>query len=238
MKNKASVLLKQIVSIISSLIKAKSMALKSKTNAMKARIIIFGLLRNKKALFPEISQKIHALLGHNKRHVSSEGVDESRETDKAIFGMLRSKKFLFPEISHKFHALLGHSKRHVSSEGVDEAGDADMAIVVYNAMTNEGPPDPCYTLSVVDDIDGDSDSDDDRYPDLTHSLFDELEFDDGSKSVIDLVRDAREDGGSDFNLEDEIDHVADVFIRRMKRQMQMQKQDSLKRYNDMLDRSM
>lgn len=198
MKNRASVFLKQIVSVLGSLIKAKTMAVKSKTNAMKARLIIFGLLRNKKVLFPELSHKIQSLLGHDKRGGTKDNDDENR------------------------------------------------AIVIYNSMANEAPPNSCRTLAVVDggydanddysDDDADDD-DDDKYPDLTHSLFDELEFDDGSGSVVDLVRNSREDA-SNFNLEDEIDHVADVFIRRFRRQMQLQKQESFKRYKEMLDRSL
>eukprot|EP00268_Persea_americana_P013401 TRINITY_DN15871_c0_g1_i2.p1 TRINITY_DN15871_c0_g1~~TRINITY_DN15871_c0_g1_i2.p1 ORF type:complete len:197 (+),score=45.98 TRINITY_DN15871_c0_g1_i2:97-687(+) len=195
MKNKASVFLKQIISALGSLIKAKSIAVKSKTNAMKARIIIFGLLKNKKVLLPALSHKIHALLGHVKR--GGEGGDDDDENKK---------------------------------------------IVVCDSMADEAPSNACRTLAVIDDGDNyndgeeEDDDDDDKYPDLTHSLFDELEFDDGSGSVVDLVRKSREDG-SDFNLEDEIDHVADVFIRRFHRQMKMQKQESFKRYKEMLDRS-
>ncbi|KAJ8633989.1 hypothetical protein MRB53_027325 [Persea americana] len=191
MKNKASVFLKQIISALGSLIKAKSIAVKSKTNAMKARIIIFGLLKNKKVLLPALSHKIHALLGHVKR--GGEGGDDDDENKK---------------------------------------------IVVCDSMADEAPSNACRTLAVIDDGDNynDGEEDDDKYPDLTHSLFDELEFDDGSGSVVDLVRKSREDG-SDFNLEDEIDHVADVFIRRFHRQMKMQKQESFKRYKEMLDRS-
>ncbi|XP_058103703.1 uncharacterized protein LOC131247418 [Magnolia sinica] len=189
MKNKASILLKPIVSLLGSLSKAKELAVKGKSNAMKARLIIVGLLRNKKVLLPAISHKIHALLGHDKGGHHDNGCDD-------------------------------HNR--------------EKAIIVYNALANEASPDPCLTLQTVDH--GGHDDDDDRYPDLTHSLFDELDFDNGTDSVIDLVRNCREDG-SDFSLEDEIDHVADLFIRRFHRQMKMQKQESFKRYQEMLDRS-
>eukprot|EP00268_Persea_americana_P054266 TRINITY_DN61998_c0_g1_i1.p1 TRINITY_DN61998_c0_g1~~TRINITY_DN61998_c0_g1_i1.p1 ORF type:complete len:191 (+),score=44.15 TRINITY_DN61998_c0_g1_i1:130-702(+) len=189
MKKGASVFLKQVVSLLGSLAKAKSLALKGKTNATKARLVLLGFLRNKKLLLPSISHKIHALLGH-----------ESHDKGE------------------------GNSSDH---------GDQNKGILIYNAVANDAPSDPCFTLPVMD---GDAVDDDDKYPDLTHSLFDELEFDNGSESVIDLVRNSREDG-SDFNLEEEIDHVADVFIRRFHKQMKMQKLDSFKRYLDMLDRS-
>ncbi|OVA09726.1 Protein of unknown function DUF761 [Macleaya cordata] len=87
--------------------------------------------------------------------------------------------------------------------------------------------------------DDDDDDDDEKYPDLTHSLFDSDgdEFDDQTGSVIDLVRNAKEEDGENFSLEDEIDHVADLFIRRFHRQMRLQKQESFKRYQEMLERS-
>ncbi|KAI6686778.1 hypothetical protein NL676_032691 [Syzygium grande] len=51
-----------------------------------------------------------------------------------------------------------------------------------------------------------------KYPDLRHSLFDEEEDDvDLGGSVIDLVKNAKEEG-DEFCLEDEVDHVADLFI--------------------------
>ncbi|KAG9447336.1 hypothetical protein H6P81_013464 [Aristolochia fimbriata] len=195
MKTKASTFLKQIVSVVTSLIKAKSMAVKNKTNAMRARLIILGLLKNKKVLLPSISHKIHALLGHDKGVVGKEKVDEEYGND-----------------------------------------DQRKALIVYDAKPNAAPSGGyCTELALLDY--GDDEDEDDKYPDLTHSLFDELEFDNGTESVIDLVKSCREDA-SDFRLEDEIDHVADVFIRRFHKRMRMQKLESFKRYKEMLDRSL
>ncbi|KAL6003557.1 hypothetical protein ACLOJK_023789 [Asimina triloba] len=186
------------MSALSSLIKAKSMALKSKTSGMKARLIIFNLLRSKRVLLPDISRKLHTLLHPHNKHCISD-----------------------------------------NEEAVEEDDPTKRSVVVYSALPNEAPENSCQALSLVyDDEEEEEEEEDDRYPDLTHSLFDELEFDDGQGSVVDLVKSAREDGGSNFNLEDEIDHVADVFIRRIRRQMQMQKQDSFKRYKEMLERSL
>jgi hypothetical protein len=60
------------------------------------------------------------------------------------------------------------------------------------------------------------------------------------QSVIELARGAaaaEAGGGAEFRLEDEIDHVADVFIRRFHEQMKLQKLESFKRLCEMLDRS-
>ncbi|KAG1331634.1 hypothetical protein COCNU_02G016020 [Cocos nucifera] len=189
MKNKASNFLKQVFSLIVNMVKAKSMAVKSKTSAMKSRLLIFGLLRHKKLLMSAINHKIHALMGQEK------GGETPTNTE-----------------------------------------DYSKAIVLYNAGENEATPSTTRTEAV----NRDDDDDDDDYPDLTHSLFDDEDDDDGlgdaTGSVIDLVRNSKEDG-SEFILEDEIDHVADVFIRRFHRQMRMQKLESFKRYQEMLERS-
>lgn len=187
MKNKASIFLKQVFSVIVSMVKSKYMAVKSKTSAMKSRLLIFGLLRHKKLLMSAINHKIHALMGQEK------GGETPTNTE-----------------------------------------DISKALVLYNAGKNEATPSTTHTEVVT------CEDDDDDYPDLRHSLFDDEDDDDGlgdtTGSVIDLVRNSKEDG-SEFILEDEIDHVADVFIRRFHRQIRMQKLESFKRYQEMLERS-
>lgn len=80
MKNKASVFLKQIITLLSSMAKAKTMAIKTKANAAKARLIMFSLLKNKKVLMDTVSHKIHNLLGHHDK-ASNQGDDEGDEGD-------------------------------------------------------------------------------------------------------------------------------------------------------------
>ncbi|RWV76778.1 hypothetical protein GW17_00062503 [Ensete ventricosum] len=69
-------------------------------------------------------------------------------------------------------------------------------------------------------------AEDDNYDDLVHSFFDdhdeEEDEDDDSKR-----------NGSEISLEDDVDHAADVFIRRFHRQMRLEKQESLKMYREM-----
>ncbi|XP_010929513.1 uncharacterized protein [Elaeis guineensis] len=187
MKNKASTFLKQAFSAIVAMVKAKSLAVKSKTSAMKSRVLIFGILRHKKLLMSAINHKIHALVGQEK-----------------------------------------------GGESLSSPEDYSKAIVLYNAEKNEALPSFTSAESVNYDLD------DDDYPDLTHSLLEDEDDDDGlgetTGSVIDLVRNSKEDG-KEFSLEDEIDHVADVFIKRFHRRMRMQKLESFKRYQEMLERS-
>jgi len=180
MKNKASLVLKQIISTLISIAKAKSMAIKNKTSAAKARLIMFSLLKNKKVILDSFSHKIHRLLGHHD---------------------------------------------HKESQG--EAGDESKAIVLYNAMANE------LTLTQLVEADEEDDqNEDDKYPDLRHSL-----FEDQGGSIVDLVRNSKEEG-ENFILEDEIDQVADLFIMRFHKQMRMQKLNSFKMYQEMMERSL
>ncbi|ERN06351.1 hypothetical protein AMTRI_Chr06g191450 [Amborella trichopoda] len=171
MKNRASTFLKQMLSVIGSLVKAKSSSVKHKAEAIKTRLIVFGLLRNNKKVFTTISHKIHHLLGQD--------------------------------------------------------DDQCKAIVVYNSMALEPTSELCFNKP----------EEDEEYPDLTHSLFDseDTELENPGQSAIDLVKQSV--NTADFKLEDEIDHVADLFIKRFHKRIEMQKQQSFKRYEEMLNRS-
>ncbi|XP_044509798.1 uncharacterized protein LOC123228434 [Mangifera indica] len=183
MKNQASTFFKKVICLLTSIAKAKSMAIKNKTSAAKARLIMFSLMKSKKALLGlgSISNKIHGLLGH-------------------------------------------HDDDH------NHQGNQSKAIVVYNAIA------ATESQSIYnDDID---DNDNDKYPDLTHSLFDEFEDDEDDQggSIIDMVKNSKEEVGENFSLEEEIDHVADLFIKRFHKQMRLQKLQSFKRFQEMLAR--
>ncbi|KAG4170346.1 hypothetical protein ERO13_A12G141800v2 [Gossypium hirsutum] len=209
MKNKATGLLKQLIAGLTTMAKAKTMALKSKTKAIKARLVIFSLLQNRKFLMSSFSEKLNALMGHNDK-ISKELED-------------------------------------------DDCGDQQVqAIVLYNSNNAMWLPSTAETK--YDDQEeeeeeyGDGDGDDgeaeaeaeEKYPDLTHSLFEsgEMELGDPGSSVIDIVKNSKTDKGEEFRLEDEIDRVADLFIKRFHRQMRLQKQLSLKRRQEMMETSL
>ncbi|VVB15457.1 unnamed protein product [Arabis nemorensis] len=144
---KATALMKQIVALLSSVAKAKSIAIKNKTSAFKTRLLMLSLVKQKKL------------------------------------------------------------------------GSAASTVEAYDVHEEES----------------------DKYPDLRHTLFEgEEEFGDleegQGSSMIDLVRSSKEEEGGSFKLEDEIDHVADLFISRFHKQMKLQKLLSFKRYQEMLAR--
>uniref|UniRef100_A0ACD5UWM1 Uncharacterized protein n=1 Tax=Avena sativa TaxID=4498 RepID=A0ACD5UWM1_AVESA len=206
MKSKASMFLKQMLSTIVAVVKAKSTAVRAKTSTLKTRLLVLGILRNRKLLVSAINHRIHAIMGQQQHD------DNSRD--------------------HQHH----HNHGSASQEQQDDDG-SKKSIVLYTA--------PSYvTERDVEDAEQEDDgSDDDEY--LTHSLFREEEDDDDELvnapgSVIDVVRDAKEKecgGGAEFRLEDEIDHVADVFIRRIHKNLKLQKLESFKRFCEMMERT-
>ncbi|KAF0931909.1 hypothetical protein E2562_007098 [Oryza meyeriana var. granulata] len=207
MKSKASTFLKQMLSTIVAVVKAKSTAVRAKTSAMKTRLLIFGILRNRKLLVSAINHKIHAIMG---------GQDSSSSSNKNSVANFTS------------------NGGGGGGGGEEEDGGSKKAVVLYSTpsfLTERG-----YAAAGEEVEEEDSDD----Y--LTHSLFQEDDDDDDELvnapgSVIDLVRDAKEGEGGEFRLEDEIDHVADVFIRRIHKQLKLQKLDSFKRFCEMLERS-
>ncbi|XP_007032086.2 PREDICTED: uncharacterized protein LOC18601175 [Theobroma cacao] len=208
MKNKASGLLKQIITYLTTMAKAKTLAFKSKTKAIKTRLVIFSLLRNKKLLMSSISQKLNGLMGQNDRN--------SKELEDGVAGGLEDQQSQAIMLCNSNSAMWLPSATRTETEmemELQEKGEYE-----------EGE---------------DDEEVEDKYPDLTHSLFDseEMEFEDPGGSVIDIVKNSKEDKGEEFKLEDEIDRVADLFIRRFHRQIRLQKQLSLKRRQEMLERS-
>ncbi|KAL3633054.1 hypothetical protein CASFOL_026038 [Castilleja foliolosa] len=117
------------------------------------------------------------------------------------------------------------SKKRSVSTKINDAVDEQVtskAIVLYDNY-KAGPVEE-YTY------------DDDKYPDLTHTMFDDedreiadlMDDPDASTSAIDIVKNMKENQES-FNLEDEIDEVADLFITKFHKRMRLQKLLSFKR---------
>ncbi|KAJ9189803.1 hypothetical protein P3X46_001056 [Hevea brasiliensis] len=205
LKNKATKFLKRITLVLASMAKAKTLAFKSKTHDLKARLMIFSMLRHKKILISSISQKLHSIMGQQEH-----GKDQE--------------------------------------DGDNNVGDQSKAIVLYNygsiSLPNPTSLENYDHDDELDDVYGcgygysyEEGDDAEKFPDLTHSLFEsDIEFEDPGGSVIDLVKNSKKEG-EEFRLEDEIDHVADLFIKRFHRQIRMQKQLSIKRQKEMLKRS-
>jgi hypothetical protein len=170
-------------------------------------------------------------------------------TRLVIFSILRNKKLLMSAINSKIHAVMGGRSQDNSERGngnhlvaAASSGVGRKAAVLQNlpsfVLLNSLPS---FTMGRDG---GGSDS-----PLVMVSS--EVEKEEGGEgvakqlqlanvppgSVIDLARSAAERGGVEFRLEDEIDHVADVFIRKFHDQMKLQKLESFKRFCEMLERN-
>ncbi|XP_030539515.1 uncharacterized protein LOC115747472 [Rhodamnia argentea] len=211
MKNKVPAMLKQMLAALSGMAKSKSLALRRKTDALRTRLIIFSLLHH-------------------------------------------DKKFFVSTLSHKLQNLLSQHHHHHNLDGDkpwEEFEDADVggeqlnenAIVSYcdsEALVHEPMPVLTHCEPAKDEEKEEYDDDggdDKKHPDLRHTLFDGIKDLSSGGSVIELVKHSKEDRGEEFVLENEIDRVADLFIRRFHRQMRLQKMESFKNYQEMLGRS-
>ncbi|XP_065868430.1 uncharacterized protein [Euphorbia lathyris] len=115
-----------------------------------------------------------------------------------IYSLLRDNQFLFS---------ISHNKR-------DVVEDQTNSIVVYNhSSIMSSVPSPTQLEELVQNSSDQTE--------LTQSL-----FEDPGGSVIDLVRKSKKQG-EEFSLEDEIDHVADLFIQRFHHQIRLQKHLSI-----------
>ncbi|KAF7098329.1 hypothetical protein CFC21_100077 [Triticum aestivum] len=183
------------------------------------------------------------------RSAATRARTSAARTRFVFFGILRNKQLLRNAINSKIHAIVGGgsgSGQHlVAASGGGRtvavleklpsfvADQGRRAAVLLNSL-------PSFAMG----RDGGSDS-----PLVGGGEEQKEEGDEGvakqlqlasapvGGSVIDLARGAAERGGAEFRLEDEIDHVADVFIRRFHDQMKLQKLESFKRFCEMLERN-
>lgn len=216
----ATIFVRQIISLLRTLANAKLMAIKGKIEAIRARFLVFSLLRNKKISLVALSHKIHSLLpgGHQEKIKTGHNNKGDDATVNVADQLMQSQCSSSTHQVHQLHQLQ------------------------LQIPKNEDLDSHYYPRCQRDD-----DDDGDQYPDLTHSLFDSADDDDEldqlvlqgdpNASVIDLVRNSKGEGGENFSLEAEIDHVADLFIMKFHKKMRMQKLESFKRYQEMLERS-
>ncbi|XVE84270.1 hypothetical protein DITRI_Ditri16bG0157200 [Diplodiscus trichospermus] len=208
MRNKASGFLKQIITALTTMAKAKTQAFKSKTKAIKTRLVIFSLLQNKKFLMSSISHKLNTLMGQNDKN--------PKELEDDAVGVLGYQQ------SQSQGIVLYNSNDAMCRLPSESVTQKEMELQLQQKKEERVQEDEGLL--------------EDKCPDLSHSFFDseEMDFEDPGGSVIDIVKNSKEDKGEEFRLEDEIDRVADLFIRRFHRQMRIQKQQSLKRHQEML----
>lgn len=206
---KASRFLKGLLSAIVAAVKARSAAVRAKTSAVRTRLIVLGILRNKKLLLSAINRKIHAIVSSGGGGGSSHG-----------------------EYGGGGESYGGEQQQHLSGIHLVGGGGYRKAAVLHSlpSFVVEQERSAVVLLSSLPSFAMDRDV----YGGGGEAEAEEEQEVGGKQqqqSVIELAR------GAEFRLEDEIDHVADVFIRRFHEQMKLQKLESFKRLCEMLDRS-
>ncbi|GJM85068.1 hypothetical protein PR202_ga01486 [Eleusine coracana subsp. coracana] len=211
---KASKYLKQLFSTIVAVVKARSMAVGTKASSLRTRLLVLSIMRNKKLLLSAIQNKIHAIMG----------------------GASSSAAYINAVASRSHHGAGVDDDRGGGVAGEHaHGGDGYQHLLAGSslpsfALEREGSGSFARSpLPGGESAAEDNDNDNGEKSQLA------VEAAALPGSAVELARSAAE-GGAEFRLEDEIDRVADVFIRRFHDQMKLQKLESFKRFCEMLEK--
>ncbi|CAN6251646.1 unnamed protein product [Urochloa humidicola] len=202
---KATRYLKQLFSAIVAAV--KSTAAGTRSSSLRTRLIVLGIMRNKKLLLNAIQSKIHAIMGGGSGQGGNAVATGHGVGEGAAGG------------EHLFQAGGGGRK----------AGAAVLQSLPSFAVEQESR---AIVLSSLPSFAMERDGG--RSP-LAGGEEAAAEYGDGEKQLA-IAAGPPGSEGEEFRLEDEIDRVADVFIRRFHDQMKLQKLESFKRFCEMLER--
>ncbi|KAF8689522.1 hypothetical protein HU200_041851 [Digitaria exilis] len=212
---KATRYLKQLFSAVVAAV--KSTAAGTKSSSLRTRLVMLSIMRNKKLLLSAIQTKIYAIMG------GAAAAGGSGQGGYAINAVATTSHGGGEGVAGE-HLLLGGGggggrKAAVLQSLPSFVVEQESRAVVLSSL-------PSFALER--DAGG-------RSP-LAAAGGEEAEYDDGDgeKQAAICAATAPAEGG--FRLEDEIDRVADVFIRRFHDQMKLQKLESFKRFCEMLER--
>uniref|UniRef100_A0A453RNT9 Uncharacterized protein n=1 Tax=Aegilops tauschii subsp. strangulata TaxID=200361 RepID=A0A453RNT9_AEGTS len=164
----------------------------------------------------------------------SKAADFLRKAVRALRGradVLRARLLFLASLRHRT-AMVGTVSRHLRAlmpgRQRDPVHDHRKALASSTMAAEEDGQAAMHGVDVpglselLQEVVGDDDDGHCGYPDWTHSLFDDDDEDrlpDDEPSVMDVIRRCREGDGMEFNIEEEIDHAADMFIRRVRSRM-------------------
>lgn len=178
------------------LLKKAVTSIKSKTDALRTKLIILASLRRRTAMVAAMSRKVHTLVAS-----SSQEKIMAHHRDRAL---VLSK-------------AMAPSKEPAGDHGGKKADLSHFEIAVFDEDDRHGYHD-YWTSSLFDDdnyrCNGEEDVQEDG-GDL--DVLDALD----EPSVIEVIRSKREAEGLTFNMDDEIDEACDMFIRRCRSRMDL-----------------
>jgi len=184
-----------------NLLKKAATSVKSKTDALRTKLVFVASLRRRLAMVGAMSRQIHALSKLNGQAEKQAGVEHG---SKALITTHKAAAAGEEPAAgdHGGRAPLGMFEVAVFEEGYH--GYPDWTLSLFD-------DDHCYN----DEEDGDGHDDDDENEEL-----DAVDALDGP-SVIEIIRSNREAQGLEFNMDDAIDEACDMFIRRCRSQMNL-----------------
>ncbi|XP_066318470.1 uncharacterized protein [Miscanthus floridulus] len=210
---KASRYLKQLFTAIVAAVKARSTAVMgTKASSLRTGLIVLGIMRNKKLLLNAIQSKIHAIMGGSSSHSSSSNAVGASQ------GCGGEGERLFLTSSGARKAALLQS---LPSFAVEQEA---RAVVLLSSL-------PSFALERNAAGGGGANEDKDVVEAAAAGEKHLATVDDAA-----VAAPAGSAAEGEFRLEDEIDRVADVFIRRFHEQMKLQKLESFKRFCELLER--
>ena len=204
---KATRYLKQLFAAVVAAV--KSTAVGTRASSLRTRLIVLGIMRNKKLLLSAIQSKIHAIMGgasgsgqggYGNAVATHGGGEDGTTTEGAGRGGAGG------------HLLLGGGRKAAVQQSLPSfVVEQERRAVVLSSL-------PSFAL----ERDGGAEE--------------VVEYNDGNCEKQAIAAAAASAAEGEFRLEDEIDRVADVFIRRFHDQMKLQKLESFKRFCEMLER--
>ncbi|KAL6601253.1 hypothetical protein ACP70R_044473 [Stipagrostis hirtigluma subsp. patula] len=195
---------KMTVSKATGLVKKAAAAVKSKTGALRAKLLVLASLRRRMAVVAAVSRRIHALVS------SPHGRERQGSVEYGGGKALALRKALA--------AAAAAAEAKVDELAGDHGG---VVLDLYEAAMfdeeDHGYPD--WTQSLFDDDDcydvQDGEEQDGRDDD--HDVH-EAALDDET-SVVEIIRSKRQVEGLEFSMDDNIDEACDMFIRRFRSRM-------------------
>uniref|UniRef100_A0A0E0M388 Uncharacterized protein n=1 Tax=Oryza punctata TaxID=4537 RepID=A0A0E0M388_ORYPU len=193
------------------LLKKAATIVRSKASTVRARLLIVASLRRRMAMIGAISHRIHALMVEKeKERVDYYNKNKNHHGGKALVMRKAKGGCEKPVVVVHDEMVITDHDRHLSELAMSDQEDHHGYANHWTHSLFNDDDDACYNDDDQDDC-GDDD-------DVHGVLFGA--FDDGDEpSVIDIIRSNREDEGLEFNIDDEIDQAADMFIRRFRNRM-------------------
>lgn len=172
--NRASGILK-LIAALRSMAKSKSLALKSKTNAIKARLVIFSLVMNKRYVMSTISDKFQSLLGHHHSHLKEVEDGNDSVEDKCTV-VINDNAHL-----HEDFVSTSSLQASIGSSIVSTSERCEIFGHTRKAVSNVNPSE---TQMVVEDNDG---ADDDDGCECFYTYGDDDDDDDDGEDEDDMI---------------------------------------------------